>query len=549
MRGVIGLRRTGLGAAVVALSGWFLLLVAPPAAAHAVLDASSPRTGQLVPAGTAVLRVELRFDEPVVASLGAIEVLAPSGNRVDVGGVHQPDGAGNQVQVGLRPGLAGGTYLVVWRVVSADDAHPVHGSFSFSVGRSGPVASGSAVNAADRSLGLALGATRFAGYVGLLLLVGLVGYFILCLPTGWTNRTGRRLLHGALAAACTATGVGLGLQAGYDVGGGWTRSVDPRTVQTLIGTRLGHAHVLRLDLLVAIWLMVGRPVKPRRTRAALVVAAILAALVTAAVEGHAGASALSAALDVAHLSAAGLWLGGLVALAAVDLPARRRARALRAESTPRPRAPAGSLAVLERVAVQGDEWTSVRRFSAVALGSVAVLVSTGVIASLREVPGIAALTGTRYGQLLLAKIAIIALVLVAATFSRARLRSHACDERRIQGLARSVVAETLLLTLTLGVTSALVATTPARSVSRSVQERTVHAGPGAARVTANGSSCHTAIMPRRAQEDRSVAECGRSDCAPRRRDPSSEGRLGSCPLTTAPLDGSPAMFSTEPSRS
>jgi copper transport protein len=72
---------------------------------------------------TAPARVSLRFDEHVSTPFGAVRVLDANGRRVDNGRESQPQA--DTVAVGLPSFLADGTYVVAWRVISAD-THPVH---------------------------------------------------------------------------------------------------------------------------------------------------------------------------------------------------------------------------------------------------------------------------------------------------------------------------------------------------------------------------------------------------------------------------------------
>ncbi len=96
-------------------------------------------------------------------------------------------------------------------------------------------------------------------------------------------------------------------------------------------------------------------------------------------------------VDVVHLLAVAAWLGGLTAL----LTALYRAPA----ETP-----------VEAAAVQ--------RFSRVAFGSVLALVVTGVYQSWRQLGSWSAFTETRYGQLLLVKIGLVAVLVGIAAVSR-----------------------------------------------------------------------------------------------------------------------------------
>jgi copper transport protein len=96
-------------------------------------------------------------------------------------------------------------------------------------------------------------------------------------------------------------------------------------------------------------------------------------------------------VDVVHLLAVAAWLGGLTAL----LVALYRAPA----ETP-------------------VEAAAVRRFSRVAFGSVIALVATGTYQSWRQLGSWSAFTDTRYGQLLLVKIGLVALLVGIASVSR-----------------------------------------------------------------------------------------------------------------------------------
>lgn len=221
--------------------------------AHAVLESSSPAAGEVVAPGRATSVVELRFDEPVEVSLGSVRVLAATGRRVDLGGVYHPGGRSSRVAVGLRSGLAEGSYLVLWRVVSAD-SHPVAGSFTFSLGHVGPVATGTA-DSPGRGVPVALGINRFVGYAGLVALLGGVVFLLVCWPAGWEMTSARVVVWFGLIAAAVSTLAGLVVQGAADVGAGLSGVTDLAPVWALVSTRFGHAHLARLGLLAAIAVM------------------------------------------------------------------------------------------------------------------------------------------------------------------------------------------------------------------------------------------------------------------------------------------------------
>jgi copper transport protein len=132
--------------------------------------------------------------------------------------------------------------------------------------------------------------------------------------------------------------------------------------------------------------------------------------------GHAasnGGVALGLVLDVAHVAAAALWLGGLAVLAALLVPGGRARRA------GDPSVDLGSVAA---------------RISACAFGAVVVIVASGVVQSLRSVGSRYALFHTTYGVTLLVKIGIVAVLVAVGGLSRRFLR------RAIRGAASPDVA-------------------------------------------------------------------------------------------------------------
>ena len=151
-------------AALVALG--LVLLPAVPASAHAALLQTTPTNNVVLPASPG--EVVLRYSEPVTTPLGAVRVFAPRGRRVDTGVVSSRDG-GRVVVAPIEPTLGHGTYVVAWRVVSAD-SHPVAGTFSFSVGHtSDPYAKARPAGAVG---GWVLDVARFVMLAGLILLLG-----------------------------------------------------------------------------------------------------------------------------------------------------------------------------------------------------------------------------------------------------------------------------------------------------------------------------------------------------------------------------------------
>ncbi len=386
-----------LGALLVAL-----LAGAAPAYAHAALVRAEPGAGSVICSGPG--QVLLTFSEDVLLSDDSVRVLDPSGHDVERGTAHHTADGAATAAVALRPGLAHGTYTVAWRVVSAD-THPVSGAFTFSVGAPSRT---SAVlpqrQAGGGPAGVLYGIGRWVAYGGFAVLVGASAFLAGCWPRGARQRVMQRLAVGGWTALTAATLALLLLRGPYVAGTGLSGVLDLTGLRAAVTTGPGEALVARLLLMAvaAVFLSVLFGAYARREDPAErrdlgfglatggTVVAVGIALTWAASE-HASVGlqpSVAMPVDVLHLLAMAVWLGGLAAL----------------------------LTALYRA--PGIEAAAVRRFSRVAFTSVCLLVATGVYQSWRQVGSWGALTGTSYGRLLMAKVALVAVLVGIAGFSR-----------------------------------------------------------------------------------------------------------------------------------
>ncbi|MFJ3161626.1 FixH family protein [Streptomyces kanasensis] len=373
------------------------------ASAHSALTDSDPADGAVV--ATAPQRVTLTFSEQVALGDDSIRVLEPSGKRADTGEL-QDLCSGSLVRYGvdLRDGLPRGTYTVAWQAVSAD-SHPISGAFSFSIGAPSATA---VVLPEQRAGGGAVGVLydvgRYVSYAGFVVLVGGAAFVLACWPQGAGVRPVQRLVAYGWVTLTAATLALLLLRGPYTGSGELGDAFDPGVLQGVLATKTGAALTSRLLLVGAAALFVAVLFGPYARRegpgdrrdlvfglgvGGTVVAAGLAG--TWALSEHASTGVqpwLAMPLDVLHLLAVAGWLGGLAAL----LVALYRAPSI------------------ERAAVL--------RYSRLAFGAVLVLVVTGLYQSWRQVGSWTALTGTAYGRLLLAKVALIAVLLGAGWVSR-----------------------------------------------------------------------------------------------------------------------------------
>ncbi|MFE9340656.1 copper resistance protein CopC [Streptomyces sp. NPDC007063] len=435
---------SALAAVAAALLG--VLALAGPAAAHAALTGSDPAEGAVV--DDAPRQVTLDFSEGVAMSDGAIRVLDPRGARVDTGKVRDTGTSGTvRRTVALDPGLGQGTYTVAWQAVSAD-SHPVSGAFTFSIGK--PSETSAKVPQQDEeagggSVGALYGIGRYVAYAGYILLIGGAAFVLLCSPRTASSRAVQRLVTTGWSLLAASTLALLLLRGPYTGSGRFADVLDLGGLKDVVATKPGAALVSRLLLLAAGALFTsvlfgvyarqrapedesgereearqngtagtagaaglpreagesdaaprdGQAARQRRdlhyglSAGGALVAAGLAATWSLAEHASTGIqTGLAVPVDVLHLLAVALWLGGLAALFCL----------LRWGPSP--------------------TGTTVRRFSRLAFGCVVVLAATGLYQSWRQVGSWGALTDTSYGQLLVVKILLVGTVLSIAWFSR-----------------------------------------------------------------------------------------------------------------------------------
>jgi copper transport protein len=335
---------------------------------------------------------------------------------------------------------------VLYRVVSAD-GHPIGGGFTFRVGQASEEVDPTlldellAGSSTDRGVGVASSLFRFLAFAGLLVLLGGAAAASTIWPAGARERRVRRLLAGGLALLGVSTAALIGLQAADVAGLGLTDALRPSIVADELGRRYGLLSVARLLLLVPagfLLLALARGAWRQAWWRAAGAALALAIAAVTALNGHAAGGrwqgpALVA--DVVHLLAAAAWLGGLAVVAFALLRG--------GDDAARVGAP-------------------VRRFSSVALWSVAVLVVTGAFQSVRQVGGLEGLD-TTYGRLLLGKLVAVGGLVALAALSRQVVRHRLAEEDGVVELRRTVGVETGLAVLVVAVTALLVDATPARS--------------------------------------------------------------------------------------
>jgi putative copper resistance protein D len=186
-------------------------------------------------------------------------------------------------------------------------------------------------------------------------------------------------------------------------------------------TQFGEVTILRAGIAIglAACLVCDRAIVAQR----LGLLFAIAFAVSLAWTGHAGATSgtagyLHLAADALHLVAAAAWIGGLVPFALLLVTACRS----------------------KSIAFTGD---MVERFSRLGIVSVAALALTGLINTVILVGSFHALVTTAYGQLLLFKLALFAMMLTLAFVNRAILTPQLArsETGAIRWLARNSAVE------------------------------------------------------------------------------------------------------------
>lgn len=437
-------------ATVVIAAGWSAGVVS----AHAEVIGVDPPAGTVLPATPD--EVTVTFTEPVSLSGGNVELFDATGASIPV----EASVVDRTVHVDLPATLDDGTYLVAWRVISAD-SHPVSGTSTFSVGA--PSAGG--VTNVDLGGGAPVAASVWRiiamafTYGGVLVAVGLWWY---------SRRWHSAALHepdenvvGALDRLdvwCSISAlVGfVALIAAFParlvtVGGDWSALTDGSFVTDNITGPIGLATAVTLVGLLGLVLCRPRDGSPARLAFGLL--ATVFALGGFAVEGHTRTKEptwLIMLSDFVHTAAGSVWLGGVVALA---LMLRRTTGRWRT-----------------RIAVDVS-WG--------ALWAVIAVSAAGIAMSVIVLPSFNALADTSYGQALLVKIGLVLILLAIGARNRLSLvpdletatadadptHDGSVDDRSAAAgpaarLRRSVVAELVVFTLLLVATATLVGRSP-----------------------------------------------------------------------------------------
>lgn len=446
-------------AAVLPFARVLLLALALPfhtATAHVRLLHSTPAAGSHLT--TSPSELSLTFSEAVSVALFRLRLVDATNRAMELGTLKAAVGDAKTVTVTLLDTLHQGRYVVKWETGGAD-GHPIRGEYSFEVvTEAGGQSADTVKPPAPPMIATPAFGVRSPGYVAiravqsvtLVMLLGLIALHLLILPRfvrqagpdglamlaaidHASNRWARATLIGVAAVSLARLAAQHAAFFGVDTP--WSRA----TLGALLwNSPWAQAWWLALGatgvgLLGTHWISRGR------VQGWLTLGAAALALVTSiAMSGHAAAgTVLAVAIHALHVLGAGGWIGSLAVLMLVAVPT-----VLRLGGANRDTLVAGLIGA----------------FSPAALGFAGLLVITGTIAAWRNIGSVAELWLSPYGQLLLAKLALLSMVAATGAFNWRRLLPSLGSAATTSRLRRSATIELAVALLVLVVTAVLVAT-------------------------------------------------------------------------------------------
>ena len=419
-----------------------------PALAHNTFDSSSPFEGETIESSPAQWSITFAKSVPLETFSG--EIINGDGIRTQLtNAVH--GSSDNIVVVQLPPTLAG-AITARWKLVSSD-GHVVSGRVAFSVGAT-TTSTVAAATPSSSEPETTVDATeefnnatsvpeavrwslRMLGYLAIIFLGGLIFAEIFLAEGALAASAGRRLLLMS-SAAITVVPILQGWIFLADVDGYSffkaplnTFDLFSSTPGSMMLTRALTGAAISYATIVA-WPQLTNTIKERQT-----IGLIGLYLVTLAYTSHSRSQALpllGIPVDVLHVAASAVWLGGLAVIALTVIPLVDPKNAL----------------------------LTYTRYGRYAQYAVITIVITGVIQTLRlHGVSLSSLFGERHGQILLLKIVAVGLMLKVGDINRRRLLKNLPTEessmtKRSTLLLRASYTELVCGVPVLVLTSALV---------------------------------------------------------------------------------------------
>jgi copper transport protein len=391
------------------LISFLVTLMSASAFAHAYLQKTDPPAGSTL--AHAPDLVHFYFSEDVDAQFTQMTFFDSNGHKLaDLPLIHRSP---LQIDAPL-PSIKEGTYTIAWRILSAVDGHTTVGTFPFRVGqKTSSCLDIPPLPANSEPSPIPWGRVTLH-WLGFLALAGLIGAFffqaLVIQPSlvgtafpaeHWASVTvvrSQRLLWFFWSLFVITSLLDLLAQAMSLNESSYIQLMQGNGILNLLQTRFGLVWLARLGLMLILGLLLVFRVHQRPLGSWVV--SILGALIVfmislsshnAALKEQTGLAIFS---DWVHLMTAAIWIGGLLQLVSIVVPAWR----LVPESS------------RYRLIAQ-----TVPRFSSIALASVIALIATGIYSAFRHVSSLEALFLTTYGRTIAIKHVLLIFLLGLAS--------------------------------------------------------------------------------------------------------------------------------------
>ena len=417
----------------------------PFVSAHPFTDETIPNLSSNAPTGTS--KVIVYFSEPVELSFSTIKVLDNNGNQIDNKDTDYYQDEKSLI-VTTNP-LEDGVYTVTTKVLSKVDGHLVPNAFLFAVG---DVTIDPKLLDNQNSVELIFfpeAGARFPGIVGQTIVLGVIMASLIIWGTQNKQLIKEELqqieiIHHQKFMSITGIGLMLIFISNILMIAVQTVRLETSPIEA-IQTNFGSIWLIRMVItiiLLGIWFGLDRKKNLTKKSQIVMLIAMLALIGTSSLIGHGAASGETPALilDYIHNLVAAVWIGGIFYFVFTLLPTLSQLKEINREKM--------SLALIPR-------------FSIAFVISIGVVIITGPILMWFLESDIGLITDSVYGQLIILKIVIAAIMISLGGFFQFRVQKN--GERNFQSqkinvhrkLKRSLKVDAVLGIILLGVVALL----------------------------------------------------------------------------------------------
>ena len=373
----------------------------------------------------------------------------PTGDTVVLTSLRRDSADANVLMAEIPGAFESGSYQVLWSA-AARDGHASKGVIQFSVvPPATPVTDTAAIpddhDDATIAMAGAIGAiiARWLSFISIFGVIGVIAFKSLILrkvaPKGGDLFSQIATANAAMFGILSAVGALIGAMLKLN-----RESADMPDISVssmMFGSAWGLSLFLQiLGAIVAIFAFYYAHKSPNKNAWFAATLAAIALAISPSLGSHASTTPqpfISVTADIIHVVAGSMWLGNLAVIMIVGISA-----ALKTPDSIRPRARVASM---------------INAFSPIALTCAALIVFTGVIASLYHLKPIRALWTTPYGAALLFKLFFVLLLLAAGAWNWRRMKPRLTGDDAISPMRSSATFELVLAGCVLGITAILVA--------------------------------------------------------------------------------------------